>query len=204
MASSLAQIPYYGTTVSKHHLYAYTSYKFRPNIDDQYTYSTLQYGISSWLALGMDYMTGPSQSNIGYSIRVGRKFNPWLSAGLQVTPSFDMNEGHEWTCNTTGLYLNGNITRDGKLFWVSNTWHTASRHADASIVQWWYLASSLPLTKYSSLWPHVGLGHSWLFDRNANLALGLYFVCRRFGVYLWGDDFFAVNARITVGLEYVF
>ena len=84
---------------------------------------------------------------------------------LVGTPSFDLEDNYKFCYNTTGLFMNGNIISDGKLFWTSNTWHTANKDAESGLEQWWYLAGNLPLTKNSSIWPHIGLVHSWKFDR---------------------------------------
>lgn len=202
VTASWAQIPYYGATVGENHLYAYHSLKFRPGLNQQTTYTTLQYGLTPWLALGTDLTTASGARNIGYSCRVGRRFNPWFSAGLQVTPSFDLNDSHAFAYNTTGLFMNGNITRDGKLYWVSNTWHTASRDDDNSCVQWWYLGSYFQFRNGSNLWPYLGMIHSWEFNEDVDLAAGLYYSYKRYGFYLWGNDFLKEHPRVVIAVEF--
>lgn len=199
-----AQVPYYGATVGEHRLFGYHSLKFRPGINNQRTYTTFQYGISDWLSIGTDMASGNDERNIGYYGRVGKKFSNWFSAGVQVTPSFDLENNHKFSYNTTGLFMNGNITHEGKLFWTSNTWHTAYSGAEDSFEQWWYLAGHFPLTKNSSFWPHVGLVHSWKFDQDADLAAGFFYVYKQYSLYLWGNDFFKEHPRVTVAIDFTF
>jgi len=203
ITTSLAQVPFYGATVGEHHLYGYHSVKFRPGTNNTATYTTIHYGITPWFSVGTDLTTSPGVRNIGYTLRVGRMFSRWFSAGLHVTPSFDLDNSHRFACNTTGLFLNGNIAGDSKLFWVSNTWHAANRDADDTLDQWSYLASRIPLAG-SSIWPHIGIGHSWKFDRNADLAAGFFYVIRNYNFYLWGNDFFEDHPRVTVGVDFTF
>ncbi len=204
VAMSLAQVPYYGATVGKGRFYGYHSVKYRPGVNDMATYTTLHYGVASWLSVGTDLSTGKDTRYIGYNLRVGRKFSTWFSAGLQVTPSFDMNDSHRFGYNSTGLFLNGNILKDSRLFWVSNTWHTIYRGGEDTLDQWTYLGSYLSLTKNTSIWPHVGMGNSWEFDRNVDLAMGIYYVYKNVGFYLWGNDFLKEHMRGTVGVDFVF
>ena len=41
-----AQVPFYGATVGKNHLFGYHAFKFHPGVNKQRTYTTLQYGIN--------------------------------------------------------------------------------------------------------------------------------------------------------------
>jgi hypothetical protein len=164
----------------------------------------LQYGINDWFSIGTDLTTGPDEREIGYYLRVGKKFSKWFSAGVQMTPSFDLEDSHKFCYNTTGLFMNGNITSDGKLFWTSNTWHTANKDAEFGLEQWWYLAGNLPLTKNSSIWPHIGLVHSWKFNEDADLAAGFFYVYKQYSLYLWGNDFFKDHPRVTLAVDFTF
>lgn len=200
----IAQVPYYGATVGEHRLFGYHSLKVRPGVNNQRTYTTLQYGINNWFSIGTDLTTGPEEKFIGYYARVGKTFSKWFSAGVQITPSFDLDNSHKFAYNTTGLFMNGNITCDGKLFWTSNTWHTANKGADNTLEQWWYLGANLKLTKNSSIWPHVGVVHSWMFDKDLDLAAGFFYVYKQYSLYLWGNDFFKDHPRLTLALDFTF
>ena len=204
VTESVAQVPYYGATVGEHHLFGYHSLKVRPGINNQRTYTTLQYGITDWFSIGTDYATGPGEKNIGYYIRFGKKFSDWFSAGIQLTPSFDLDNSHKFNYHTTGLFLNGNITPDGKLFWTSNTWHTANRYSDNTLEQWWYLAGNFKLSDNSSIWPHVGVIHSWEFDTKMDVAAGFFYVYKQYSLYLWGNDFFKRYPRLTFAIDFTF
>jgi len=200
--TSWGQIPYYGGTVGENSLYGYHSVKFRPGQNNTTTYSTAQYGMTHWLSLGTDLTTAPDVRDIGYSLRVGWKFNPWINAGVQITPSFNLDENHEFAYNTTGLFMNGHITKGGKLFWTSNTWYTVDTNANSSVHQWWYLGSQFSFKNGSSIWPHLGLLHSWEFDQDLDLAAGFFFLYKRYGFYLWGNDFFKEHPRIVVAFDF--
>ncbi len=115
-----AQIPYFSSTVGNNKLYGYTSIKLRPGINAQETYTTFQYGIGNSLATGVDLSTSHNAAYAGILIRYGHKFSPYLGLGGQMTPSFDLNDNMKFKYLTTAIYTNGNILRDGRLFWASN------------------------------------------------------------------------------------
>lgn len=203
-AGVFAQVPYYGATVGEHKFFGYHSLKVRPGINNQRTYTTLQFGINNWFSLGTDLTTGPGEKFVGYYARVGKTFSKWFSAGIQMTPSFDLDNSHKFGYNTTGLLMNGNITGDGKLFWTSNTWHTAVRNSGFTLEQWWYLCGNFKLTENSSIWPHIGVVHSWFFDQEPDLAAGFFYVYKHYSFYLWGNDFFKEHPRMTLAVDFTF
>ena len=199
-----AQVPYYGPTVGEHHLFGYHSLKIRPGVNNQRTYTTLQYGINNWFSIGTDLTTGPGEKYIGYYARVGKKVSQWFSAGVQMTPSFDLDNSHKFGYLNTGFFLNGDITSDGKFFWTSNTWYTIYDGSDNTIEQWWYLAGKFKLGKNGSIWPHIGLVHSWEFNQEADLAAGFFYVYKQYSLYLWGNDFFKDHPRLTLAVDFTF
>lgn len=200
----MAQVPYYGATVGEHRLFGYHSLKVRPGINNQRTYTTLQYGINDWFSIGTDLTTGPDEKFIGYYGRVGQKFSKWFSVGVQMTPSFNLDDSHKFGYLTTGLFMNGNLSADGKLFWTSNTWHTANDGADNTLEQWWYLGGNFKLSENSSIWPHIGVVHSWFFDQDVDLAAGFFYVYKQYSLYLWGNDFFKEHPRLTLAVDLTF
>ena len=103
--SSFAQVPYYGSTVGAEHLFGYHSLKVRPGINNQRTYTTLQYGINDWFSIGTDLTTGPGEKFIGYYGRVGKAFNQWFSIGVQMTPCFDLDGSHIFGYLNTGTEI---------------------------------------------------------------------------------------------------
>ena len=118
---SKAQIPYFSGTVGDGRLYGYTSVKFRPGINAQETYTAFQYGIGDHFATGLDLYTSGGTAYTGFLVRGGYKFSKWLGTGVQATPSFDLKDNFKFSYFTGGLYLNGNISENGKFFWCSNT-----------------------------------------------------------------------------------
>jgi len=113
----MAQIPYYAATVGDGKLYGYTSMKARPGINHQETYTTFQYGLGDHWATGLDLYTGPGCAYWGALVRYGMNISKWYNIGAEVTPSFNLNDSFKFSYLTSALYMNGAITRDGRLFW---------------------------------------------------------------------------------------
>ena len=183
-----AQVPYFSGTVGKNKLYGYTSLKVRPGINAQETYTTFQYGTSTYTAAGLDLYTGVGCNYLGVLFRTGYKFNQWFGIGGQITPSFDLSNSMKFSYLTTALYMNGAITKDGKLFWCSNTWWGVNRDA--------------PFTLTNS--PMVGAIHSWKFDQDVDIAAGFYYTIKNWDFYLWGNDFLKDHPRVVAGIDFTF
>lgn len=50
----------------------------------------------------------------------------------------------------------------------------------------------------------VGIIHSWEFDEDIDLAIGAYYVYKKYSFYIWGNDFFSSHPRGTVALDFSF
>ena len=198
-----AQIPYFAGTDGDGHLYGYTSIKFRPGINAQESYTAFQYGITDYAAAGLDLYTSNGNAYTGLLIRGGKKINKWFGIGAQLTPSFNLSNNFKYSYLTTGIYMNGNITDSGKLFWCSNTWLTFNDGAKDTFTNWEYLGINIPTKKGQSVSPMVGAIHSWKFDQDVDLALGAFYTLKQWNFYLWGNDFFNRNPRIVVGIDFV-
>lgn len=198
-----AQIPYFAGTVGDGKLYGYTSVKARPGINVQETYSTFQYGIGMEWAAGMDLYTGVGSAYWGANIRYGHKFNKWIGIGGEVTPSFNLNDNFKYSYTTAAMYMNGAITKDGNLFWCSNTWWGINKDADNTITNYEYLGYAFNLKNGYAITPMVGAIHSWKFDQDVDLAAGFYYTIKNWNIYLWGNDFFMDHPRIIVGIDFV-
>ena len=70
--------------------------------------------------------------------------------------------------------------------------------------QWWYLGSNIKFNQSNSLVPMVGIIHSWKFDEDIDLAIGAYYVYKKYSFYIWGNDFFSSHTRATVALDFSF
>lgn len=199
-----AQIPYFAGTVGDGKLYGYTSIKFRPGINAQETYTNFQYGITDYGAVGLDLYTSNGSAYTGFLIRGGYSFSKWFSVGAQVTPSFNLNDSFRFSYLTGAIYLNGNISSDGKFFWCSNTFITINDGDKDTYMNWEYLGMNIPTIKGQSITPMAGLIHSWKFDQDIDLAIGAYYTIRNWNIYLWGNDFFKSNPRIVAGVDFTF
>lgn len=154
---SVAQVPNFGTTVGDQKIYGYSAIKYRTNADVWETYATLQYGIGSHFQTGVDLYTGSNNSYIGYIVRGGTKVSDCFKIGAQLTPSFNLNEHHRFSYLTSALYINGNISKDGKLFYVTDTWLENNKDKLTSAKQWSYIGYTFGLpVNGNSITPMVG------------------------------------------------
>ena len=144
--------------------------------------------------------TGVGSAYWGFLVRYGLKINPWFGIGAQVTPSFNLNDSFKYSYTTGAIYMNGQITKDGKLFWCSNTWFGLNKDADNTYTNWEYLGYTFKAGK-NSITPMIGVIHSWKFDQDVDLAVGAYYSIGKFNIYLWGNDFFKDSPRIVAGVE---
>ena len=199
---AMAQVPYFAGTVGDGKLYGYTSLKVRPGINAQETYTCFQYGIGNHVAVGTDIYTGVGSSYWGFLARYGAKISPWFGIGGQVTPSFNLNDNFKYSYTTGAVYMNGQITLDGKLFWCSNTWLGFNKDADDTFTNWEYLGYTFSLKNGHSITPMVGAIHSWKFDQDVDMAAGLYYSIKNWNIYLWGNDFFKDNPRVVIGIDF--
>lgn len=202
MVENYAQVPYFAGTAGDGNLYGYTSVKFRPNTNAIESYTTFQYGITDYFATGLDLYTNNEQVYWGFLVRGGYKVNKWFGLGLQVTPSFDLNDKFKFSYATIGLYINGALMPNGNLFWCSNTWATINRDGSNAFSQWWYLGYAIDFKKYGSLTPMVGCTHSWKFDDHPDMAVGMYYTYGAWNFYVWGNDFFKPHPRIVFGIDF--
>lgn len=200
---SHAQIPYFAPTVGNNNLYGYTSLKFRPGINAQETYSTFQYGIGDHTATGIDLYTSGASVYGGVLARFGYSFDKWFKVGVQVTPSFEISNNMKFSYLTSALYLNGAITRDGRLFWNANTWYGINKGAKNTLSQYLYLGASFNLPKDQSITPMIGTIYSWMFDKKADLTFGAYWAVHKFNIYLWTNDILEKYPRVVIGVDFV-
>lgn len=199
----MAQVPYFSGTVGDGKLYGYTSLKIRPGINAQETYTAFQYGIGNYFATGVDLYTDAGTSYMGYLVRAGYKFSKWFGIGGQVTPSFDLNDNMKFSYLTSALYMNGNITDSGRLFWCSNTWWGVNKGAGNTMSQWTFLGYAIPIGKGRSFTPMIGEIHSWKMDSDMDIAAGFYYSVKKWNFYVWGNDFLKVHPRVVVGVDFV-
>lgn len=199
---AIAQIPYFAGTVGNGKLYGYSSLKVRPGINNQETYTTFQYGLGDHFATGIDLYTGKGCAYWGALVRYGLTSNKWFSVGAELTPSFNLNDSFRFSYLTSALYLNGQITHDGRLFWCSNTWWIVRDGERNTYSNYEYLGYAIPLKNGHSITPMAGAIHSWRFDQDIDLAAGFYFTIKRWNLYVWGNDFLERHPRIIIGLDF--
>lgn len=200
-----AQVPNFGTTAGDQKLYGYSAVKYRAKAKTWETYSTLQYGVTDYMNVGADLYYNGSDSYIGYTFRTGKIFSLYFSVGAQFTPSFNLGKNHKFAYMTEALYMNGNITRDGRMFWVTNTWLEQANHELSSAKQWTYLGYTCPLgIKGNSITPMVGIIHDWKFESDVDLSFGAYYSHKNINVYAWTNDILTDHPRFVLAVEFKF
>ena len=202
VTAATAQVPYFAGTVGNNKLYGYTSLKLRPGINAQETYTTFQYGLGNYTAVGLDLYTGTGSNYAGYLFRAGKKISKWFGIGGQITPSFDLSNNFKFSYLTTALYMNGAISQDGNFFWCSNTWWGVNDGSPYTLTNWEYLGYTFSLRNGHSITPMVGTIHSWKFDQDVDIAAGLYYTIKNWNIYLWGNDFLKDHPRLVVGVDF--
>lgn len=199
-----AQIPYFGKAPGHNKLYGYTSIKSRPGINNIESYNTFQYGITDYAAGGIDFYTGPSGAYMGIMLRAGYKANRWFSIGCTATPSLNLNDSFNFSYFSCGLFMNGGLTKDSRLFWCTNTWFIVNVDTAYTINQYSYLAYEFALKNGDLFTPMLGLNHSWKFDTASDIAAGIYYTHNVYNFYVWGDDFFKDHPRVVIGVDFKF
>lgn len=200
-----AQIPYFSSTVGNGKLYGYTSIKFRPGKNAQETYTTFQYGLSNYGAVGLDLYTSNGSAYSGFLIRGGYTISKWVGIGAQITPSFNLSNSFKFSYLTSAIYLNGNINANGKFFWCSNTWITLNEEInDNTYMNWEYIGMNISISKNQSITPMIGTIHSWLFNQEIDLAIGAFYTLANKNFYLWFNDLCKSHPRIVIGIDFCF
>lgn len=203
--SAFSQVPNFGTTVGDKKLYGYSALKYRTNADTWETYGTLQYGIGNHFQTGVDLYTGGGNAYIGYIVRGGTNISDYFKIGAQLTPSFDLNAHHKFSYLTSALYINGNITKDGKWFYVTDTWLENDKDKLTSAKQWSYIGHKFDLPgNGNSITPMVGAIHSWKFDQDVDLSMGCYYSHKNINLYAWANDILTKQPRFIVAVEFAF
>lgn len=200
----MGQVPYFGKAPGDKKLYGYTSVKFRPGANNTETYNTFQYGITDYAAGGIDYYTGPGSAYMGLMFRAGYKANQRFSIGCTATPSFNLNDNFIFSYFTGGLFMNGGLTKDARLFWCTNTWFGINRNAPDTINQFTYLGYEFGIKNGDAITPMAGLEHSWKFDMNPDIVAGFYYTHQVWNFYVWGNDFCKAHPRIVIGIDFKF
>lgn len=200
----VAQVPNFATTVGDGKLYGYSALNTLVGSDVYNAYTTFQYGVGSDFAFGVSYSSSEMVRDFGVTARFGHEFSKWIKVGAQLTPMFDMNDKFSFAYLSGGLYGQGQITNDGNLFWLSNTWLDVNDDGVESVSQYWYLCRHFNFENGNSITPMLGLLHSWEFDEDLNVAAGFYYSYKLINLYLWGDRFFEDNPRLNIGLEFAF
>ena len=197
-----AQVPYFACTVGNGRVYGYTSVKVKYGMNQLESYHTVQFGLGHNFAVGADLYASGASTYYGLLARFGYAFNPYFKVGFQLTPSFDLSNKFTFRYLTSAFYLNGAITQNEKFLWVSNTWYGINNGANNTINQWYYLGYNFTLKNKQSITPMVGCLYSWMFDSDADMAVGVYYTYRKFNFYLWSDNLFNRHPRIVIGVDF--
>ena len=101
--------------------------------------------------------------------------------------------------------MNGNISSDGKLFWVTDTWLENNKNELTSAKQWTYLGYTFSLSGIgNNITPMAGIIHSWKFDQDPDLSFGAYYSHKNINLYVWTKDILTRQPRFVVAIEFAF
>lgn len=202
--AAAAQLPNFAPTVGNGVVYGYTLVKYHTGANAWETSSSIQYGISNYFQTGIALHTAPGVAQMGYIARGGYSFSDYFKVGGQLMPAFDLNDKYKFCYLASALFLNGKITRDGKLIWVTNTWIESNKKLQTA-GQATYLGYNFTLPgERHLLTPMAGILHSWRFDQPADLAVGCYYTRRNVFLYLWTNNLLTGQPGILVTVEFAF
>jgi len=203
MAAS-AQIPYFADPLGKGTVYGYADLGFRPGTDYNDFNTYWQYGFTDWLDAGFDYAMEDGYSDMAVTAKFGHVFSQWIGISAMIQPWFTMTEKFQFEGLLTTLILQGSLTRNGKLTWLSNTGLGCFNDLDGVAGQLWYLGYNFNFKNEDTLTPMIGVEHSWKFDEDAMPTAGLYYTHKWLGVYLWSSDLLNSFPRFGIGLDFTF
>ena len=69
-------------------------------------------------------------------------------------------------------------------------------------MNWEYLGMNIPVGRNRSISPMIGAIHSWKFDQDVDLALGMYYSVNSWNFYIWGNDLLKRNPRVVIGIDF--
>lgn len=172
---SNAQIPYFGSSIEKGHAYAYFSVNKYKDTNSLNNYNAFQYGITNKFTVGTDIYN----KYIGYTVRLNVFNWKYFTLGAQTTSSFDLDNNHKFSYQSTGIFINGG----DKLGYAINYWITDLD----KIEQWYYLRYTY---KFISIYPGI------ILNDKINCAIGLSFNINKVNIYSWLSD------RVTLGIDF--
>lgn len=192
-----AQIPYFGTTLSKGKTYFYQSVDFNTGPESWRTFTTASHAISDNAMLGFEAYSNDWDFNW---VGLGSKFNLYkhdnFNLGGQGYIYFDSSDDWNLTAVTSAVFINGAIV--GNLGYVSNTWLTTGRDGNFTSSQWLHLYYGI------GKWYLYG-GGTW--DMNTGdikpVVGAQYYFIPNMSVYAFAGDF-DKNTRVQLGFDLTF
>lgn len=199
---SYAQVPFFKSeTGLKSDVYAYTSMQKNSAYSKLDSYSTVQFRVGNSIFLGADLATGLNNSYMGFVIRYLKPVSQYFNFGLQITPSFILNSRFTLAYTNANIYMNGVITSDHKLFWLSNTYWFSNNFWNSTIQQYTYIGYNFDLPYNFVATPLIGESHSWLMNGKMDLNLGLQLSYKQYTLGVWAREFIHKQSMIRIGLS---
>lgn len=199
-----AQAPSLAGQVGNGHVYGFSSLKFHPGINAQEGYIQLQYGIGQCFSAGADvYASGSGLSSMSALARFAVPLNSYASLGLQLSPTFSLNDNMKFTSVTTALYLNGIFSKRSNMMWCINTRWGVNQKSEYTLNQWSYLGYRIPLRNGHAITPMLGGWHSWKFDQDMDFTTGFLYSAKRCGIYFYINEYLKDHIGVLMGLDFV-
>lgn len=203
-AASYAQVPFFADPLGKGTIYGYGDLGFRPGINAQDFYTYWQYGVTDWLDAGFDFSTVDGYAEMAATAKFSHIFSQWIGASAMLQPWFSFNDNFKFSGLTTTIILQGALTRNDRLRWLSNTGIGFCNDYDGYTAQTWYLGYSFEFKNEDTLTPMAGVSHTWKFDEDVMPTAGLYYTHKRLGLYLWSGDLLNNHPRFGVAFDFTF
>lgn len=207
--TAFSQVPFFGATCGDGMLNGYYNLKSYPGDNRMANYSMVQYGIGDHFAIGADYTWAQqdgvaNSAHFGLIARYGHVFSQWFKAGFMATPYFNLLDGFRYKGIDLAFFINGDLSRDGKFFWCSNTFADYFKGNRPAYSNYWYLGCHFKVTDRITITPMAGITHNWDFSNaDLNPVVGVYYSYKRINVYVWGDRFRDKFYRHNFGLEFL-
>lgn len=196
-AHAAAQVPFFGTSPGKNHIYTYNQVSFVPGENSQGLFIFSHYGITERVSAGIEFIGGGGALLQGFNLKYQFVKQDYLNLAIQTSARMDLFDGYQFDHQNISLFMNGTIVKG--LGYVTNTYFNVFRDGSWQANQFWYL--SYTIDRFT---PFVGLTHNWIGDYKPDLSVALACNFGNLNLYAWSGDLCSGHPTFTIGIDYLF